>query len=83
MNGNSLSYGSAGFSAAVRLTLHAGGHAIPLSQVGPTWLCLDHPTTLASGKATLRIEVDGHCDLADIEIEAQPEPAQRFNYLLA
>jgi hypothetical protein len=76
------STGSAAYSASVRLSLRLAGQPRVLAQVGPTWVSFDEPVVLESKFATLAIEIDGHTDLTEIELDEPRTLATQFSYSL-
>ena len=69
-----------GYSASVRLVLHANGREMSPSQVGGGRMYFDAPVSLPAGPAELVIEVDGSPRRKAVLIRASAQPSRVIEY---
>lgn len=65
------------YSAEVVLSLLVGGQRIRLSQVGPDFVLLAEPASIAPSPAEVEVNVDGHIHRREVYLVNGVDPAVR------
>ena len=60
-------------SADVKIDLILNGHTLPVAQLGPDFLVLDHPADYPAGPANILMSVDGEAERWSVRL---PEGVQ-------
>lgn len=65
-----------GYSAKVRIRLHANGQTYPIAQIGGGRLIFDSPVTFPQTTGTVVMTIDGQEEHWHATIPAHPQPAR-------